>query len=157
MKHVLFAEFPDLGAAEEALQDLAEHGVRESRCHIELHTGAVDNGERPLNQSDVRSGLLLGLVLAAVLGGAMGFLVVGPLALFPVSLWTGVITGFLLGLAIGLLGGVISGAMNPNRQIDSMERHGGVVATVETDGVREQESVEEVFRHHGAIVQRRAI
>lgn len=163
MKHVLFAEFPDPSTANEALRDLADQGVRESRCHIEMHSGgaALDNEERPLNQTDTRSALLIGLVLAAVVGGAMGWLVVGPLGLFPVGIWTGVMTGFLLGVAIGLIGGVISGAMNPNRKIDTMERHaergGGVVATVEVEGMHEQESVERVFREHGARVERRSV
>lgn len=163
MKHVLFAEFPDPTTANEALRDLADQGVRESRCHIELHSGAagIDNEQRPLNQTDTRSAMLLGLVLAAVIGGAMGWLVVGPLGLFPVGIWTGVMTGFLLGVAIGLIGGVISGAMNPNRQIDALERdaqrRGGVVATVEVDGMQEEESVERVFREHGARVERRAV
>lgn len=163
MKHVLFAEFPDQPTVDEALRDLADQGVRESRCHIELHSGAasLDNIERPLNQTDTRSAMLLGLLLAAVIGGAMGWLVVGPLGLFPVGIWTGVMTGFLLGVAIGLIGGVISGAMNPNRQLDALERdvrrRGGVVATVEVDGMQEEESVERVFREHGARVERRAV
>jgi len=166
MKHVLFAEFPDEATVQEALRDLADEGVRESRVHVDLRypqaPGTVDNEEeRPLNQTDTRSGMLLGLVLAAVVGSAMGWLVVGPLGLFQVDLWTGMITGFLLGLAIGLIGGVISGAMNPNRQLDTMEhraeQRGGVVATVEVEGAREQESVERVFHAHGATVERRTV
>jgi hypothetical protein len=78
-----------------------------------------------------------------------------------VGIWTGIATGFLLGLAIGLIGGVISGAMNPNRQLDTMEReaegHGGIVATVEVEGVRETESVERVFHAHGARVEHRTV
>lgn len=162
MKHVLFAEFADSAAAEDAVRDLADQGIRESRCQIELHSASGQGEtERPLNQTDVRSALLLGLGLAALVGGAMGWLVTGPLGLFPVGTWTGVMTGFIMGLAFGLLGGAISGAMNPNRQIDTMERHagprGGVVATIEVAGEHEQESVERVFREHGALVERRVL
>ncbi|MBI2388784.1 MAG: hypothetical protein HYV09_04125 [Deltaproteobacteria bacterium] len=163
MKHVLFAEFPDQPTAEAAIRDLADEGIRESRYRVELQAGPHAGGEddRPLSHTDARSGVAIGIILAAIVGGVMGWLVTGPLGLFAVGTWTGVLTGVVLGLAIGFTGGLISGSMNPDRKLQGLERvaarEGGVVATVEVDGQHEEESVERVFAARGARIARRVV
>ncbi len=162
MKHVLFAEFSDPTTANSAVRELQGAGVRPSRCAVNVHDSTLqDNEERPLSETDARSGIAIGLVAAAVIGAFMGWLVTGPLGLFVVSRVTGVMTGMALGLAIGFIGGAISGAMNPNRQLQRMEkhagRHGNIVATVEIDGVDQEEQVRKVFTAHGARVESRTV
>lgn len=164
MKHVLFAEFRDQATARHALSELSDAGVRASRSNINLHAAGAateDNEERPLHETDTRSGILMGLVFASVIGALMGWLVTGPLGLFPVGIGTGIMTGIVLGLAIGFLGGAISGAMNPNRKLQKLERHaadsGNVVATIEVDDVEQEESVRKIFVAHGAHVETRTL
>lgn len=162
MKHVLFAEFNDPTAADAAVRDLQGAGVRPSRCVVNVHDAMnQDNEERPMHETDARSGIAIGVFFAAVIGAFMGWMVTGPLDLFQVNVLTGVMTGMALGLAIGFIGGAISGAMNPNRQLQKMEqgadRRGNVVATVEIDGVDQEESVRKVFLSHGARVETRAV
>jgi len=164
MKHVLFAEFRDQNTARHAIDALAGAGVPASRSNINLHaTGAAteDNEERPLHETDTRSGILMGLVFAALIGALMGWLVTGPLGLFPVGIGTGVMTGIVLGLAIGFVGGALAGSMNPNRKLQKLERRaadsGNVVATIEVDDVEQEESVRKIFVEHGARVETRTI
>lgn len=164
MKHVLFAEFRDDTTARRAISELSTVGVRASRSNINLHpAGAAteDNEERPLHETDTRSGIALGLVSAAIIGALMGWLVTGPLHLFEAGIVTGIATGIVLGLAIGFIGGAISGAMNPNRKLEKLERRaageGGVVATIEVNDVSQEESVRRVFTAHGARVESRTI
>jgi hypothetical protein len=164
MKHVLFAEFNDPSQARAAVSELEGAGVRRSRCNLNVHTGSSpvdDNEERPMHETDARSGILIGLVAAALIGALMGWLVTGPLELFHVSIGMGVMTGIALGLAIGFIGGAISGAMNPNRSLEKIEkhadRHNNVVATIEVEGVDQEESVKRVFARHGARVKSRTI
>lgn len=162
MKHVLFAEFNDPTTARAAVRDLAGAGVRESRCNLNVHTARMaeeNNEERPMHETDARSGILIGLAAAAIIGALMGWLVTGPLALFHVSIGMGVTTGIALGLAIGFIAGALSGAMNPNRSLKKIERHAerhdNVVATIEVEGVDQEESVRRVFARHGALVKGR--
>jgi hypothetical protein len=164
MKHVLFAEFPDDTTAREAISELSTVGVRPSSSNINLHSAATsfeDNEERPLLETDTRSGIALGLVMASIIGALMGWLVAGPLGLFAVPIMTAVVTGILLGLAIGFVGGAISGAMNPNRKLAKLEREaareGGVVASIEVNDVSQEESVRRVFEAHGARIESRPI
>jgi len=164
MKHVLFAEFRDQNTAREAIGELAGAGVRASRANINLHpSGApsADDEERPLHETDARSGIVMGLIFAAIIGALMGWLVTGPLGLFAAPISTGITSGILLGLAIGFIGGAISGAMNPNRTLDKIERRaadaGNVVATIEVNDVEQEESVRRIFVAHGARVETRAI
>jgi hypothetical protein len=164
MKHVVFAEFRNQTTAREALDDLADVGIRASHSNINLHAAGAapdDNEERPLHETDARGGIVIGLVAAAIIGALMGWLVTGPLHLFEVTTGTGIATGIALGLAIGFIGGAISGAMNPNRKLEKLERRaaseGGVIATIEVNDVSQEESVRKVFTAHGARVETRAI
>ena len=164
MKHVLFAEFRDQNTARNAIGELAGAGVRASRANINLHSAGAateDNEERPLHETDTRSGILIGLFFAAIIGALMGWLVVKPLALFPVTIPTSIMTGIALGLAIGFIGGAISGAMNPNRRLQKIERRaadeGNVVATIEVNDVEQEESVRKIFVAHGARVETRTL
>jgi hypothetical protein len=163
MKHVLFAEFPDPTTARTALGQLSEAGVRPSRCNVNLHNSdnVEHNDERPMNETNARSGILLGLIAAAFVGALMGWLVTGPLALFEVGIGTGIFTGIALGVAIGFVGGALTGAMNPHRKLEKLERvasrEGGVVATVEVEGVKDEESVRRVFEAHGARIESRTL
>ena len=164
MKHVLFAEFNDPTAAREAVRDLERAGVRQSRYNVNIHDARAaveDNEERPMHETDARKGILIGLVAAAIIGAFMGWMVTGPLDIFHAGIGTGILTGIALGLSIGFIGGAISGAMNPNRSLAKMERHAdrhnNIVATVEVDGVDEEESVRRVFARHGGSVQSRTI
>lgn len=162
MKHVLFAEFSDPNTANAAVRDLQGAGVRPSRCAVNVHDASLqDNEERPMHETDARSGIAIGLFFAAIIGAFMGWLVAGPLDLFPVSILTGVMTGIALGLAIGFIGGAISGAMNPNRQLQKMEKgadsRGNTVATVEIEGADQEEEVRKVFTAYGARVESRTV
>lgn len=162
MKHVLFAEFNDPSSANAAVRELTGTGVRPSRVYVhDVHEAEPDNEDRPIHETDARRGILLGLSFAAIIGAFMGWLVTGPLDVFHVSIGMGVVTGMLLGLAIGLIGGAISGAMNPNQRLEKIEkharRHGNVVATVEVDGVEQEEAVRDVFSAYGAHVEQRTI
>lgn len=163
MKHVIFAEFSDPETANAAVRELAHAGVRTSRCNVNVHDAVTpqDNEERPMHETDARSGIAIGLFFAAIIGAFMGWLVTGPLGLFAVGTLTGVVTGVVLGLAIGFIGGAISGAMNPDRRLEKIEKHaerrGGVVATIEVDGHHQEESVKKVFTAHGARIGTRAI
>lgn len=162
MKHVLFAEFNDSSSARQAADSLAGEGIRPSSLNIHNARAAVeDNEERPMHETDARSGILIGLVAAAIIGAFMGWLVTGPLDVFHIGIGTGIMTGIALGLAIGFIGGAISGAMNPNRGLQKMEKHAdehdNIVASVEVEGVDQEESVRRVFARHGARVQSRTI
>lgn len=163
MKHVVFAEFPDRAAADAALRDLEVAGVPPDQVEVTVHSVRPElNNERPMVETNARSGIALGLLLGALIGAFMGFLVTAVLGLFALGVWTAVITGAALGLGIGFVGGAIAGAMNPDRQLDRLERHaqrrGGVVATVEVDGYEYEESIKHVFARHGAFqVDRRAL
>ncbi len=163
MKHVVFAEFPDRSAADAALRDLEQAGVPPDQVDVTVHSVQPElNNERPIAETNARTGIAFGLILGALVGGFMGFLVTAVLGLFPISTWSAIGIGAALGLAIGFVGGAISGVMNPDRQLDRMERgaqrRGGVVATVEVDGYEQEESIKHVFARHGAYqVDKRAL
>ncbi len=162
MKHVVFAEFQDRDAATAALHDLQVEGVRGSRCNIDVHAAHADQGDRPIAESDTRANTLFGVVLGLMGGAVMGWLVAGPLHAFEIGIAPAMICGALFGMVIGFIGGALTGAMNPDKKLHKMESHaekrGGVVATVEVEGLQEEESIKRVFSRHGAAaVEKRMI
>jgi uncharacterized membrane protein len=162
MKHVVFAEFPDRAAADRAIRAIEGVGLRPDQLSVNLHDAQPQrNNERPIAETDARRGVILGVAFGAVIGAFIGWLVTRGLGLFETDLMTSILTGAMLGAVIGFVGGAISGAMNPDRKLDKLERtaarEGGVVATVEVEGLDQEESIKRVFAQNGALqVDKRA-
>lgn len=154
MQHALHVLFQTPGAAEAALREVKSLSLTDEELHLAVHKKQRVDGDLLASEGDDRKGLLIGLIGGALAGALVGWAMVKPLGLLSLPLGSAVILFTFLGMAVGALGGGLSGAGLVNRNLQKLAtafRPGQTMVTAETDSLRTQDAVKEIFTRHGAI------
>jgi hypothetical protein len=146
MQHTFYGVFDDDGHALAAAAEL-----RAKHCPVIVHRGELDAEELDTPETSARSGLAAGGLVGAAAGAVVGGLVLGP---------AGAGLGAIAGTLFGLVGGGIVGSHAPEHRLAQLTgelRAGHVILAVEPEGLRDEESAEDIVRRNGGRVEHRAL
>ena len=154
MKQILFALFDRQEMLNDAMRDLESAGIPGDRFNIVFHPDNVEETDLNFSESDLRGGLLRGILIGCVLGVIVGWLLTGPFPLWDVPFWTAALFGAFVFSVFGGLGGALAGAALPDGRIQNMAgelKDGQVLVTAEVDSAETQQALMEIFERHGAV------
>ena len=154
VKQILFALFDRQETLNNAINDLESAGIPSDRFNIVLHPDNIEETDLNFSESDLRGGLLRGIVIGCVLGVLVGWLLTGPFPVWEVPFWTAALFGAFVFSVFGALGGAIAGAALPDGRMKHLAgelREGQVLVTAEVDGPETHRALVEIFERHGAV------
>jgi len=163
MAKTITALFENYGDANDAVQDLADHGFQRADISIMAHEALTDHDRR--TYEDETSGAATGAGVGAAVGG-VGGLILGLTALAvpgvgPV-LAAGPIAAALIGAGVGAAAGGLIGALT-DMGVPEEEAHyyaegvrrGGVLVTVKTADDMVERAVSILSKHHPIDIDKR--
>jgi hypothetical protein len=163
--HEFFALFEDAERATEALRDLAGRPELKGRYSVIVHEDRIqgqatdpelapeERGTRPVARFGLTWGALQGAAVMALARGVFGLVGGGPLFAL---LMAGAGAGALIGSFIGALCG--HAYEEPHlAHLASHLREGGVLVSVDVQGLPTEREVEALLKQHGAETTHRAV
>jgi hypothetical protein len=148
MKRIVFALFEDAEQAEAALREVASDPACVDHFHVVKHPGKLSERELKMYETDARGGSVKGLVIGGLGGAVLAALVGGPLGAASTAVMGGVTGG-----ALGALQGFLAGSSGGDPRLEELAKaleQGQVLLTLDTDELRCERDVEQIFRRRGA-------